>query len=234
MIIHKLVWRHVWHGDDDVFYGIQAWGVLRWLGECGYFLPPSTSVLDLGCGSGILGREFVRHGCKVVFSDKHESLRDGLRHLPFRRFTIGEGDYGALGQYDLVLCSNVYEHLADPGEFLANVGRLLKPGGVLFLSWTNWLSPWGGHDFSPFHYLGPKWGPKVYDWLRPGKRQHFPYAGLYPTHIGQTLRAIRKLPGMRVVRVAPRYYTEFSWLMKIPVLREFLAWNCAVLVQKER
>jgi hypothetical protein len=32
------------------------------------------------------------------------------------------------------------------------------------------------------------------------------------------------------LRMAPRYYTELSFLMHIPVLREFLAWNCAMLI----
>jgi hypothetical protein len=35
-----------------------------------------------------------------------------------------------------------------------------------------------------------------------------------------------------VVRVVPRYYSELSFIMLIPLLREFLAWNCAVLIQR--
>jgi hypothetical protein len=102
------------------------------------------------------------------------------------------------------------------------------------MSWTNWLSPWGGHDFSPFHYLGSHLGHRVYDVLRPGKRVHQPHIGLFPTYIGKTIRQIRRVPEVRIRRMAPRYYTEFAWLMRLPLLREFLAWNCAMLLERVR
>lgn len=108
----------------------------------------------------------------------------------------------------------MFEHLPDPEGFLKELHTVLAPGGVMFLSWTNWLSPWGGHDFSPFHYLGPRLGPWVFDRLRPGKRVHFPYAGLWPTYIGRTIRQVRRLPGLEVMAIAPRYYTEFALLMR--------------------
>ena len=50
-------------------------------------------------------------------------------------------------------------------------------------------------------------------------------------YLGETLRWIQAQPGLRVVRAAPRYYTELAFLLKIPVLREFLAWNCALLIE---
>lgn len=232
MILHRLIRHHLRHRDDEAFYVMQAEDALRWMREQGVTFGPGTRVLDLGCGSGIFGAQLLPHGCEVTFSDCHESLRPEWRDHPFRRLTVGEEDLSVLGEFDVVLCSNVFEHLARPGEFLAQMHRVLRPRGVLFLSWTNWLSPWGGHDFSPFHYLGPRIGHRVYDLLRPGRRQHVPYAGLYPTHIGPTLRDIRRLPDVRIRAVAPRYYTEFAWIMRIPLLREFLAWNCALLIER--
>jgi hypothetical protein len=110
----------------------------------------------------------------------------------------------------------------------------LEPAGHFYLSWTNWLSPWGGHDFSPFHYFGPHLGPRLWDrWVK-RTRQLDPFRNLYPTYIGSTLRVLRRHPGLRIRRVAPRYYPELAWLMRLPVLREFLAWNCAVLLQECR
>jgi SAM-dependent methyltransferase len=232
MIIDKLIRHHLRHGDDDGFYLMQAEDALRWMEASGVKLGPGTRVLDLGCGHGVFGAQFAKRGCLVTFSDTKEYLRPDLRGMPFRIHEVGTEDLGDLGQYDLVLFSNVFEHLARPEVFLREMHKVLAPGGVMFLSWTNWLSPWGGHDFSPFHYLGPRLGPKVFDFLRPGKRVHHPFAGLYPTYIGRTLREIGRLPGLEVWKVAPRYYTEFAWLMRIPVVREFLAWNCAMLIRR--
>jgi SAM-dependent methyltransferase len=132
----------------------------------------------------------------------------------------------------LVICSNVLEHLAKPSQFIHAMPQLLRPGGRFYLSWTNWLSPWGGHDFSPFHYLGPRLGPWLFDRFVKRQRIHTPYLTLYPIHIGPVLRQIREHPKLRLEQVAPRYYPELSFLMSLPVVREFLAWNCAVLLSK--
>lgn len=232
MIIHRLIRHHLRYGDDDRFYALQAEDAVRWMKASGVRMGSDVQVLDLGCGHGTFGAALMREGCEVTFSDTHPSLRPDLAGVTFRLFEVGKSRLAELGQYDLVLFSNVFEHLPEPGKFLDEVPDLLRPGGRLFLSWTNWLSPWGGHDFSPLHYLGPRWGPKLFDWWKPGKRQHFPYAGLWPTYIGRTLAEMGRRRELRVLKVAPRYYTELAWIMRIPVVREFLAWNCAMLIER--
>lgn len=234
MILSRLILHHLKYGDDDEFYRLQAQDALRWMeADCGLKLGPQTRVLDLGCGHGVFGMQFALRGCAVTFSDyRGDALRPEHRRLPFKLFEVGKGDLGELGRYDLVLFSNVFEHMPNPDGFLRDLHKVLTPGGVMFLSWTNWLSPWGGHDFSPFHYLGPRLGPKIFDFLRPGKRVHRPFDGLYPTYIGRTLRDIARLPDIKILKIAPRYYTELAWLMRIPVAREFLAWNCALLIEQ--
>jgi SAM-dependent methyltransferase len=230
MIIHKLIAHHLRHPTDDSFYVFQAEDAVRWLERGGLQLGAAVSVLDLGCGSGIFGGQLAKRGCRVTFADEGDWLRPELRHLPSRRINIDQDDLSVLGAYDLVICSNVIEHLARPARLIESFGSLLNPGGHVYLSWTNWLSPWGGHDFSPFHYLGPRWGPRVFDKLVRRPRMLKPFENLFPTHIGSILRLIRRQPGLRVVRLAPRYYTELAWIMRLPILREFLAWNCAILI----
>lgn len=233
MIIHKLIRHHLKHGDDDAFYTLQATDAIKWMQRQGVPMGPNTRVLDLATGCGIFGHRFAMRGCQVVFSDHHYSLRDWMTGYDFRVLKIGEEPMSRLGQFDLVLCSNLIEHLPNLDAFITEIPSVLNPGGALYLSWTNWLSPWGGHDFSPWHYFGTYLGPRIYDLIHgKGKRDHFPYAGLWPTHIGSTLRKIAKHPNLKVVAVAPRYYTEHAWMMKIPILREFLAWNCAMLIQR--
>jgi hypothetical protein len=55
-----------------------------------------------------------------------------------------------------------------------------------------------------------------------------------PAEAGSILKTILTASGLEVERAAPRYYTAFAFLMAIPGLREFLAWNCAVLVRRKR
>lgn len=230
MIIHKLMARCLRHGDDQTFYLAQAQDAIRWIERCGVVLGPQTRALDLGCGHGIIGAELRKRGCETIFADQENLLWPELRGSPFRQVDLDRDDLLAVGEYDLVVCSNVFEHLAKPDQFLGSAHKLLTPTGKLYLSWTNWLSPWGGHEFSPFHYLGPRRGHLIYDKLTKRERKHTPFENLYPTYIGRVLKRIRQSPNLKIVRAAPRYYTEFSPLVRIPILREFLTWNCALLI----
>lgn len=233
MIIHKLIARHLQHRDDAGFYVLQARDALQWIERQGVKVGGGQRVLDLGCGHGIFGGEFVARGCEVTFGDAANILHDEFRPQRFVEVNLDTDDYAKLGQHDLVICSNVLEHLARPKEFLEKSATLLAPGGHLYLSWTNWLSPWGGHDFSPFHYLGARRGVKLWSKLKGRQSDHTVFVNLFPTYIGEVLGWVRALPGFKVRKIAPRYYPEFAFLMKLPVLREFLAWNCALLLERK-
>jgi SAM-dependent methyltransferase len=232
MILHRLIAHHLKHRDDPYFYLLQAQDAIRWIERKGVKLGKATRVIDLGCGHGVFGAELIKRGCQVTFADESNGLLPELAGAPFRQVNIDEDDISKLGEYDLVVCSNVLEHLDKPEEFIHSAGKLLAPGGCLYLSWTNWLSPWGGHEFSPFHYLGVRRGHLVYDKIVGRKRYHTPFINLFPTYIGAILKAIRRDGHLRIKAMAPRYFTEFSFLLRIPVVREFVAWNCALLISK--
>lgn len=213
---------------------MQADDAIGWLEKQGARIGSGTEALDLGCGHGIFGAALQKKGCSVTFADESNYLLPDLGSARFVQVNLDTDDLSVLGKYDLVICSNVLEHLAKPEKFLASVHQILAPEGALYLSWTNWLSPWGGHEFSPFHYLGPHLGPRVYDALFGKKRPriHTPFVNLFPTSIGRTLRVIREKSQLRVAAQAPRYYPELSLLVAIPVLREFTTWNCALLAKR--
>ncbi|HYE31457.1 MAG TPA: class I SAM-dependent methyltransferase [Methylomirabilota bacterium] len=234
MIIHKLIAQHLKKQDDLEFYQMQAVDAIRWIAQSGVPLGAGVHALDLGCGHGVFGAELLKRGCSVTFSDFDNYLAPTLRTHAFRKFDIDREDPKTLGEYDLVICSNVYEHLSKPKQFLEAAAHFLKPGGVLFLSWTNWLSPWGGHEFSPFHYFGPTLGPKLYDRVMKKQRKHTPHENLFPTYIGETLKIIEAQPELLVRKIAPRYYTEFGFITRIPVVREFITWNCALLIERRK
>lgn len=230
MILPRLLWRFAHHRDDAEFYRLQAEDAIRWLRECGAPLGPGTRALDLGCGHGVFGGLLLAAGCEVTFADEKNFLLPEHRSAPFTAINLDTDTIDSLGRFDLVVCSNVLEHLARPKAFLSAADKLLNPNGRLYLSWTNWLSPWGGHEFSPWHYLGTELGPAIYDRLAKRPRFHRPGVNLFPTYIGDILAAIDEESALAVHSMAPRYYTEFSPLMRLPIVREFLAWNCALLL----
>jgi 2-polyprenyl-3-methyl-5-hydroxy-6-metoxy-1,4-benzoquinol methylase len=233
MLIHKLIVERLATDDRAGFYRLQAEDAIRWMAEHGLRLTSETSVLDLGCGHGVFGRELEGKGCPVTFADYADDRLPDLKGRPFIQVNLDEDDLSKLGKYDLVISSNVLEHLSKPQRFIESAASLLRPSGSFYLSWTNWLSPWGGHEFSPFHYLGTRHGHRVYDRLVGKTRKHTVFENLFPTYIGETLDLVARQPGMSVRAVAPRFYTELDFIMKWPGLREVLAWNCALLAQAE-
>ena len=129
---------------------------------------------------------------------------------------------------DGVFCSNLLEHARDSQAVIREMERILRPGGWGYLSWTNWYSPWGGHDMTPYQYLGPRLGPKLYERRHGPPRKNRYGEGLFAVHVGPTLRYMRSRPGLRIERVEPRYWPWARFISRVPGVREVLSWNCVV------
>ena len=223
------------------FYGMQAEESIRWLKEMGITSATHRTALDLGCGNGFFGAQLAAAGFDTTFSDEVNFI-DAVAPRPtqFIQFDICRDDLAKLGRHDLVILSNVLEHLPDPDRILRYIPDLLNPNGVFYLCWTNWLSPYGGHEFTPYHYLGSRMAAWLFERL-PEKmlidrhRQGHPHTlgkNLFPTYIGRTLKLLRGVEGVEVVDYVPRYYAELRWLAHVPILREFVCWNVAVLIRR--
>jgi SAM-dependent methyltransferase len=191
-------------------------------------------IADVGCGPGWYTRAFRRAGAEVlpIDADEDELARSGER---LEGAVIG--DAMALpfedGSVDGLFSSNMLEHTPDSRRVLTEFQRVLRPGGWVYLSWTNWLSPWGGHDMTPYHFLGPKLGVKLYQQRHGHDEQRCIYGvSLWPVHIGSTLRFIRSLPDIQILATEPRYWPRLRFLASVPILREFVTWNCVVRMRK--
>lgn len=113
-------------------------------------MPPQAGprVLDFGCGTGEFARLLLGMGYQVVGSDiSHLFLRDALeRHGDTPHLAFVQSDPGPHlpfrdGVFDAVAAVNVVEHVAAPGPMLHQLARVLRPGGVLVLTFPNLLSP---------------------------------------------------------------------------------------------
>jgi SAM-dependent methyltransferase len=189
--------------------------------------------LDVGAGHGALSLSLRAAGGVPVSLDVADRRIPGGRHAPF---VIGLGERLPFADraFDGVISSNVLEHAPDTHAMVRELVRVCRPEGFIYLSWTNWYSPLGGHEWSPFHYLGPALGPRAYRAVR-GKEPpwNLPGRTLFPVHIGPTLRGLRHLD-VEVLDVAPRYWPAFRFLAAIPGLREVAMWNCVVLMRRGR
>jgi SAM-dependent methyltransferase len=115
---------------------------------------------------------------------------------------------------------------------IAEIERVLRPGGWGYISWTNWYSPWGGHDMSPYHYLGLRLGPGLYERRHGPPRNNRYGAGLWARHIGPTLRLVTAQAGLEIECVEPRYWPQLRFVCRIPGLRELVTWNCVIRVRR--
>ena len=191
------------------------------------------TIVDLGCGPGFYTDAFRARGAQVIPVDRDRAELEMAGAPPAGALLADAADLPRPdASADGVFCSNVLEHTPDAAAVLGEIQRTLRPGGWAYISWTNWFSPWGGHEMRPWHYLGPKLGPRLYE------RRHGPPAknaygnGLWPVHVGSTVRLARGLPELRVVRVEPRYWPRLRFLVRIPVLRELVTWNCLIRAEK--
>ena len=112
------------------------------------------------------------------------------------------------------------------------------PGGLVVLSWTPWLSPWGGHETAPWHYLGGRRAADRYA-ARHGRRPKNDFGrSLFACSVGRMarwLRAAERAGALEVVEVLPRYHPSWAkWVVRVPGLREVASWNAVLVVRRLR
>ena len=102
-------------------------------------------VLDVGCGGGLLSEAMARRGARVMGIDMGENalgvarlhlLESGLE-VDYRQSSAEALAAEMPGQFDVVTCMEMLEHVPDPGSVLDACARLLKPGGHLCVATLN-------------------------------------------------------------------------------------------------
>jgi SAM-dependent methyltransferase len=191
-------------------------------------------VLDVGGGPGYLTEALARADARCVTVDvSHDELFLHGRHPGAAM--VGDGCRLPVEDASVDAChsSNVLEHVPEPRALLTELVRVTRPGGVVYLSFTNWYSPWGGHETSPWHYLGGERAVGRYR-RRVGQEPKNRYGtSLFPVHITSVLRWLHDDPSTDVVEAIPRYYPRWCrWLVAVPGLREVATWNLATVLRR--
>ena len=192
-------------------------------------------IVDVGGGAGHFTAAFRRRGadCYLFEPDSTEMLVGG-EAPPGAVLADGYWLPVADGRADICFASNVLEHVADPAGLIDELIRATKPGGLIYLAYTNWYSPWGGHEMSPWHLLGANFAARRYVRRNGRQPKHAVGQNLYPVHIGPVLRLIRSRPEVEIVDAMPRYYPRWcKVVLWIPWLRELATWNLLLIMRRK-
>lgn len=107
----------------------------RWVPELG-----AATVVDLGCGGGLLTARMATPGARAIGVDRAlPALGEARERVRGARFVAGDLFAVPLadGCADLVLLADVLEHVDDPAGVVREGARLLRPGGYLFVNTIN-------------------------------------------------------------------------------------------------
>ncbi|MBG0567950.1 alpha-(1-_3)-arabinofuranosyltransferase domain-containing protein [Actinoplanes aureus] len=222
--------------DPDRFYSLLAKDSVRQLGS--YVDLAGARVLDVGGGPGYFSSEFREAGATYLGIDPavgdfaaagaqvNGMVRGSGTALPIRS-----------GALDVCYSSNVLEHVDAPEAMLAEMVRVTRPGGTIYMSFTPWWSPHGGHETAPWHFLGGDRARRRYQRKNGREPKNRFMETLFPVSAARAMRWVRsarRAGDVAVVDVLPRYHPRWAkWVARVPVLRETLTWNFTVVLRRE-
>jgi SAM-dependent methyltransferase len=226
------------HEQDDParFYGDLASDSVAMVGEhCDLM---AQVVLDVGAGPRYFARAFEGAGAAYIACDVDMS------ELADRAAGWGAAGWGAVTgraqqlpfadeTIDVAFSSNVLEHVPDPELMCSEMIRITRSGGLVVLAFTNWLSPWGGHETAPWHYLGGDFAARRYERRHghPPKNQFG--KTLFKLSVGQMTRLVSDREDADVLDVRPRYLPSWARpLVRVAGLRELMTWNLWIVLRR--
>jgi len=137
---------HRWWDPDSEFRPLHHINPLRlaWIDQLATIT--GKRVLDVGCGGGILAEAMARQGAQVLGIDlagkslkvaQLHALESGVQGLSYREVATEDLAHEQPGQFDVVTCMEMLEHVPDPQAVVQACARLAKPGGWVFFSTLN-------------------------------------------------------------------------------------------------
>ena len=191
-------------------------------------------VLDVGGGPGFFRDAFSVAGAVYVSVDS-DLGELAARGAPVPGSALGSGMALPVkdGVVDLCYSSNVLEHVPRPWHMAEELLRVTRPGGIVFCSFTIWLSPWGGHETAPWHYLGGDRAARRYE-RRTGRPPKNRYGtSLFAVSVADALRWARRTRRGALMAAFPRYHPWWAHgVVRVPVMRELMTWNLVMVLRR--
>ena len=218
--------------DPDRFYGALAEDSARQVQV--YADLRGATLLDVGGGPGFFADAFTAAGARYIPCDVDAGELRLHGREPGPRTVQGSGMALPFrtGSVDICYSSNVLEHVPEPWTMADEMVRVTRPGGTVFLSYTLWYGPWGGHETAPWHLLGGRRAAERYA-RRHGRRPKNDFGvTMFPVLARDGIRWAHSRDDVTVLACMPRYLPWWaSGLVAVPGVREVLTWNLLVVLR---
>ena len=105
--------------------------------------PNGIKILDIGCGGGLLAEEFAKQGSIVTGVDASENaIKTAKDHAQQNKldisYLVGKAEKLPIDDsYDVVSCTDVFEHVENLEKCISEISRVLKPSGILLYDTIN-------------------------------------------------------------------------------------------------
>ena len=218
--------------DPARFYTAIAEDSVGQLGQ--YVDLDGSTMLDVGGGPGYFRDAFTRAGATYWALDADVGELSGTGDIA-QGTVVGSGLELPFRDDCLDLCysSNVLEHVPDPWRMAEEMVRVTRPGGVVFISYTVWFGPWGGHETAPWHFLGGAYARRRYRRVHGHEPKNRFGESLYAVTVRDGLGWARDQQRAEVLDLVARYNPWWTqWLLRVPVLREVVTWNLVLVLRK--
>jgi 2-polyprenyl-6-hydroxyphenyl methylase/3-demethylubiquinone-9 3-methyltransferase len=190
---------HKWWDPESEFRPLHEINPLRldWIDRLATI--KDKTVVDVGCGGGILAESMARRGANVLGVDLADkplkvaqlhAMEAGLANIDYRSIAAEALAAERPAQFDVVTCMEMLEHVPDPSSVVKACADMAKPGGWVFFSTLNRnpkaflmaivgaeyvlkLLPRGTHEFAKF--IQPA---ELARWVRLAGLNHVEYKGM--------------------------------------------------------
>ncbi len=190
---------HKWWDPESEFRPLHEINPLRldWIDRLAGV--KDKTVVDVGCGGGILAESMARRGANVLGVDLADkplkvamlhAMEAGLSNIDYRSIAAEALAAEQPGQFDVVTCMEMLEHVPDPSSVVQACADMAKPGGWVFFSTLNRnpkaflmaivgaeyvlnLLPRGTHEYTKF--IQPA---ELSRWVRNAGLNHVEFKGM--------------------------------------------------------
>nr|WP_179503754.1 class I SAM-dependent methyltransferase [Nocardioides daedukensis] len=207
------------------------------VGQLSSYTPLAGSMLlDVGGGPGYFRDAFEEAGATYFSLDADAGELAGMGGDIPERTVLGSGMELPFrdSSLDITYSSNVLEHVPEPWTMADEMVRVTKPGGLVFISYTVWYGPWGGHETSPWHYLGGARAARRYCRKHGKSPKNVFGTSMYAVTVKAGLEWAERQTAGQVLDLIPRYNPAWShWMLKVPGVREVATWNLMIVLRKK-